>query len=607
MSYCFNPICQNPQNPDRNKFCQNCGAKLRLREHYRAIKAIGTGTYSRTFWAVDEDIPSKPACVIKQFFPPKTGAEAQKAAELFQREALQLDTLGKHPQIPQLLAYFEQDKLQYLVQQFIDGKNLGEELKNKGAFSETQILQLLKELLPVLQFVHSHQVIHRDIKPANIIRRSDRIPTKYPETEVNKGVPQLVLVGFGASKLVPTMASSGSATVIGSPEYTAPEQLAGNPTFASDLYSLGITCIELLTQTNPFNLRYGNDWQWRQYLPRPVSASLGRILDKLLQSAIADRYQSAEEVLKDLETLQPISWKCAETLTTSDRVKCVAISPDSQIVASGDEGNRLYLWYPGTGKAPDMLGNWISGHSGWVQAIAFSPDGRFLVSGSCDRSIKIWDLGTGKLLRSLGDWFSTHNGWVNAIAINPQGNILASGSADETIKIWNLATGKQIAHLTGHGAWVESIAIGSDGRFLASGSGDRSVKLWHLSTHKEIATLTGHRDIVRSVAFSGDGQILASGSNDCTIKLWQVNTKEELATLTHTDWINCVAFSPRSPILAGGCRNGAIALWNPYTGEQLVTLNAHSAAVNSVIFSPNGDILVSGSADGSIKIWRILG
>ncbi len=602
MNHCLNPSCPQPKNPNDNKFCQTCGSKLLLRDHYRALKPIGSSTYSRTFLAVDEDIPSKPFCVIKQFFPPRTGSEAQKAAELFQREAVQLDRLGQHPQIPRLLAYFEQDKHQYLIQEFMEGKNLAEELKESGAFSETQILGFLKQILPLLHFVHTNQVIHRDIKPANIIRRPPAGEGILSTNHSNS----LLLVGFSAVKSVSNQPRIGSATVVGSPEYTASEQLEGNPTLASDLYSLGVTCIELLTQNSPFNLRHGNQWAWRQYLTRPVSAGLGTIIDKLLQDKISQRYQSAPEVLQELETLQPREWRCVETLTTGSRIRSVAVSPDSQTLASGSEENLIQLWYPVTGKSRQQLGNWLSGHSGWVQTVTFSRDGRLLISGSCDRSIKVWDLGTGKLLRSLGDWLAPHQGWINAIALNPSGTILASGSADTTIKLWNITTSKQLTTLTGHQAPVESVAISPDGKLLASGSSDRLVKLWELPTGKAVATLTGHGDIVQSVAFSPDSQILASGSRDHTIKLWQVNSGEELGNLTHTDWIEAVAFSPQSPLVVGGSRNGAIGFWNPYTSEELNLVAAHSASVTSVVFTPNGRAIVSGSADGSIKLWQAI-
>ncbi|MBE9227247.1 serine/threonine protein kinase [Phormidium sp. LEGE 05292] len=291
MSYCLNPNCPNPQNPGTTNFCVTCGAKLLLRERYRAIKPIGQGGFGRTFLAIDEDKPSKPRCVIKQFFPLAQGTNnAQKAAELFNQEAVQLDELGKHPQIPELLAYFTQDNRQYLIQQFIDGQTLSQELAQKGAFNETQTRQLLNDLLPILQFVHSRQVIHRDIKPDNIIKR----------TSDNK----LFLVDFGAAKTTAGTALQQTGTSIGSPEYVAPEQSRGKAVFSSDIYSLGVTCIHLLTKMSPFDLYNLEEdaWIWQQFLQHPVSNALSNILDKMLENAINKRYQSAAEVLKDLNS-----------------------------------------------------------------------------------------------------------------------------------------------------------------------------------------------------------------------------------------------------------------------------------------------------------------
>ena len=172
MSYCLTPNCPNPQNPEGTKFCLSCGSKLLLKERYRAIRPIGEGGFGRTFLAVDEDRLNA-RCVIKQFLPQFQGTTAiQKATELFSREAVRLDELGEHPQIPALLAYFEQDKRLYLIQEFIDGPNLLQVLQQQGAFSEQQIRALLLDLLPVVQFIHEHQVIHRDIKPDNILRRN---------------------------------------------------------------------------------------------------------------------------------------------------------------------------------------------------------------------------------------------------------------------------------------------------------------------------------------------------------------------------------------------------------------------------------------------------
>jgi serine/threonine protein kinase len=291
MSYCLNPRCPKPENSAGTNFCRTCGSKLLLKDRYRAIKPLGQGGFGKTFLAVDEDKPSQPRCVIKQFFPQAQGTNTvHKAAELFTQEAIRLDELGKHPQIPELLAYFSQDSQQYLVQEFIDGKDLAQELTDSHAFNEAQIRALLNDLLPVLQFVHQHQVIHRDIKPENIIRRRSN--------------SQLVLVDFGASKVATGTALARTGTAIGSAGYAAPEQNLGRAVFASDIYGLGVTCIHLLTQRHPFDLfdPSENAWAWRDFLKSPVSDALGRILDKMLESAINRRYQSAAEVLNDLNS-----------------------------------------------------------------------------------------------------------------------------------------------------------------------------------------------------------------------------------------------------------------------------------------------------------------
>ena len=290
MSYCLNPDCL-AVNVETHRFCQKCGQKLWLKDRYQALKMIGQGGFGKTFLAVDHDKPSKPRCVIKQFFPQGQGtAGLQKAAELFAEEAKRLDELGKHPQIPELLAYFiPEDQRQYLVQEYIEGENLEQELKSQGVFSQEKVRQVLLDLLPVLGFVHQQNVIHRDIKPENIIRR--------------KRDNQLVLVDFGAAKTVIPSNRSVTGTVIGSAEYVAPEQLNGKAINASDLYSLGVTCLYLLTGISPFDLfDVGeHEWCWRDYLvSNPVDSAFGQVLDKLVKFGTKKRYQDVGEVLSDL-------------------------------------------------------------------------------------------------------------------------------------------------------------------------------------------------------------------------------------------------------------------------------------------------------------------
>lgn len=291
MSYCVNPECQNPQNSSTAKFCLNCGSNLVLRQRYRAIQLLGRGGFGKTFLAIDEDIPSHPRCAIKQFhFYDRDPEICSKALDLFRQEAVRLDELGKHPQIPNLLGCFEQEHQIYLVQEFINGLTLKQELEYK-IYDENQIWQLLQDLSPVLQFIHDRRVIHRDIKPENIIRRQSD----------NK----LVLIDFGIAKLLTDTAILRPATLIGSQDYLAPEQMRGKVFPASDLYSLGVTCIRMMTKVPPLDM-YDFDserWWWREFLPKGtiISDELGKILNKLLDTHLNQRYSFASQVLEDID------------------------------------------------------------------------------------------------------------------------------------------------------------------------------------------------------------------------------------------------------------------------------------------------------------------
>lgn len=289
MILCLKPTCSASNAPDA-KFCIRCGTKLLIQSCYQPIKELGEGAFGKTFLAVNTDKPSQPECVIKQFsFTSAHPDLVQKAKELFYQEAQQLKKLGKHNQIPELFTYHEQDNSLYLIQEFVDGQNLREELQEDGAFSAEKVRQVLLDLLPVLEFIHSHEVIHRDIKPENIMRRrSDR---------------KLVLIDFGAVKQATATSLQRTGTIIGSPAYQAPEQGMGKAIFSSDLYSLGVSCLQLLTNMAPFDLydAHAGEFVWRNYLLyQKVPDRLGQVLDQMTQGVVRDRYKSAKEAWQAL-------------------------------------------------------------------------------------------------------------------------------------------------------------------------------------------------------------------------------------------------------------------------------------------------------------------
>jgi serine/threonine protein kinase len=315
MSYCPSPSCPEPKNPDNIDNCQSCGKNLCLNNRFRLIDLIGEGGFGRTFKARDNQSPILTSfCLVKQFDPQSYSTSNARLKNYSQSNATQSLVLNasdysyhkeveqlaifKHDQIPAFMASFQlDDGYCYIIQQFIEGRNLEQELSSQGAFNENQILQMLQDILPVLCYIHKNAVIHRDIKPENIIK------TTAP---LQNGT-SFALVDFGAAKTVKKNQLHSStttiATQIGTPTYTSPEQSKGKAVYASDLYSLGITCIRLLTAL-PLDQLFDDgehSWVWKDRCKNKVGIDLSRIIDKLLEFGKNKRYELAQDVLNDLE------------------------------------------------------------------------------------------------------------------------------------------------------------------------------------------------------------------------------------------------------------------------------------------------------------------
>jgi serine/threonine protein kinase len=264
-----------------------------LQQRYQIVKFLGKGGQGHTYLALDTQRPGNPQCVVKHLKPyiddPKF---LETSKRLFQTEAEILCNLTNHRQIPQLYAYFEQDKEFFLVEEFIEGQDLTKEIAVGQQQDESYVISLLKSLLPVLDFLHQKGVIHRDIKPPNVIRRlSDK---------------ELVLIDFGAVKQFQselTRAMSVSID-IGSPGYTPSEQLRGRPKPSSDIYALGMMCVQALTGTHPRKLEEDDDTgeiHWQHLVS--ASSELKELVSKMIRHNLRERYRTASEVLIELQRL----------------------------------------------------------------------------------------------------------------------------------------------------------------------------------------------------------------------------------------------------------------------------------------------------------------
>jgi serine/threonine protein kinase, bacterial len=304
-----------------------------LNNRYQVIQVIGAGGFGDTFLAEDVHLPSRRRCVIKQLKPITNNdpQNYQLIRQRFEREAATLEYLGESSnQIPKLYAYFSENGQFYLVQEWIHGQTLTKIVEAKGFESETAVRQILLSLLWVLDYVHSKGIIHRDIKPENIILRSV------------DGKP--VLIDFGAVKetIRSVVNSPGYPTrslVIGTPGYMPSEQAVGRPVYATDIYSLGLTAIYLLTGKHPQELQTDlktGEILWQQYAPN-VSPQLAAVLNQAIKPHAGDRYSTASKMLHALQSATNIPPELAANTSTatSTRQTQALYSPQKNSVIPG--------------------------------------------------------------------------------------------------------------------------------------------------------------------------------------------------------------------------------------------------------------------------------
>jgi serine/threonine protein kinase, bacterial len=283
-----------------------------LNDRYQIIRTLGSGGFGDTFLAEDTHMPSRRLCVVKRLRPIQANPDVnQLVQDRFQREAAILESLGSgHSQIPKLYAYFYSpaDQQFYLVQEWVDGDTLSAVVRQQGRLNEVEVRQILISLLPVFDYVHSQGIIHRDVKPDNIIvRRSPLVQAELSTSQNQLQNQQPVLIDFGAVR--ETMAVGATAPgrstsiVIGTPGYMPSEQSVGRPVFSSDLYSLGMTAIYLLTGKRPHDFEnnpHTSELIWQADAPA-TSPELVDILNKSIAFNPRDRYQTAKEFLAVLQ------------------------------------------------------------------------------------------------------------------------------------------------------------------------------------------------------------------------------------------------------------------------------------------------------------------
>lgn len=271
-----------------------------LRDRYKIIKPLGSGSFGITYLAEDLDLPDHPLCVVKNLRKSPNQEELQAFIAFFNKEAKALYRLGNElNQIPRLFAHFEQRGEFYLVQEYIDGHDLSREIFSGNKLDEAKVTQLLKEILEVLTIIHHKKIIHRDIKPQNLMRR--------------KSDGKIILIDFGTVKEISKLKvnpqeQTNVSVIVGTNGYMPSEQFNGYPKLSSDVYAVGMLGIYALTGIRPQELPKDPDTFeviWRD--KASVSPALANLLDKMVRSNFKERYQTANEALQGLTNLSSIT------------------------------------------------------------------------------------------------------------------------------------------------------------------------------------------------------------------------------------------------------------------------------------------------------------
>lgn len=330
MSFCLHPTCPSPQNPETQKVCCTCGTKLLLKSRHRATQLSSDGKFVRTFQGVDT--VTAQAITIKQIcIPPEILRESpkkQKIIALFNKTAQSLHQLAEVATLHTPLDFSVAGNGLYLIEAVVAGETVAQRVRTQGPLNEKQLRKLLEDLLPALQALHDNQLLHRDIRPETIV--FDHQQGKFLLTDL--GIPQLV-----AESLQGDIPSIGEY-LVGDPNYSAPEQIKGQAAPTSDIYSLGVVCLQVLTAIDPMDLidSQGIGWDYQSYLmANPISPQLLRVIDQMAAPSPLDRYVRAEEALTDLKGINSLIQQITSTADLVQQAASTATKKPQALLQSG--------------------------------------------------------------------------------------------------------------------------------------------------------------------------------------------------------------------------------------------------------------------------------
>ncbi|HMK87774.1 MAG TPA: protein kinase, partial [Steroidobacteraceae bacterium] len=540
-------------------------------------------------------------------------------------------------------AGFAEDGQPYLALEYVAGTPLTAYCDSRRC-SVRERLELFQQVLSAVQYAHAHLIIHRDLKPSNILVTDEG---------------RVQLLDFGIAKLLSEgQARETELTQLGgralTPEYAAPEQIAGAPiTTAADVYALGVTLYELLTGERPYRLKRDTRGALEeailqaQILPPSRSA--------LTEAAARARGTTAKKLGRILRgDLDTIAIKALKRLPTERYPTANALAEDLRRFIAGDtvlahrdsiayralkfvERHRvgigivslLFLMLAGGLAATSYEADIASSQRDAALAAHF----RLLTETAAERLKEASaPSAMGIILEVLRDRgaqgrtpdalnvfqearaadaqilvLSGHTDVVESAAFSPDGRRIVSASDDGTARVWSALTGRELMRLSGHAGHVVSATFSPDGRRIVTTSVDKTVRVWDAASGRPVLVLSGHTGPVERAAFSPDGERIVTASADGTARIWDASAGREVLVLRgHAARVNAAVFSPDGKRVLTAAEDKTALLWDAVTGRQLLRLSGHTDRVMSAAFSADGRRIVTSSYDKSSRVWDAL-
>lgn len=574
-------------NPAGEFFCIKCGAPLSsgpllIDNRYKLLKKIGVGGFGKTYLAEDLQLFGRKV-VIKEF-----SDTSSKGKEFIKREGMILAKLN-HPQIPKIHGYIvDKSGKIYLLQDFVEGKNLRQILVERGKLEEDEAIIVLKDTLDILSYLHSFDppLLHRDIKPENIIVDQNG---------------KAFLVDYGA--VIEYKPGERDREIIYTKGYASPKQRLGYSSPQSDLYSLGIVAIEILTGLTPDKFKDDEKGTIDYSVIDKMSVEVREFLTKLTGGAApqtplstemrpeslfksAAEAKTALEVIEKIRTLRDIKISqyagkigpkeekeildmAAKMQIPADVIRKVLEEekrrvrevPQKQVSSTSPFVTRLSMVSQVTGVTQVKLLGKVQAHTGMAIKVAFTPKGDFMLTLGADGIIKVF--GTAEWQRIISIKVTSEDDLPTDIKIAPNSEYVAVSTKNGIVKFYETHHWTLLLNNKFQNDEITEIAFSQDSNFFYAAGYEKVITVFDISTVSKVGNLVGHESFINTIAHSPKENLLVSGGADGTVIFWDLLARRPKMVLReHTGWIKKIKFSPSGEIFVSAGADGKVIIWN---------------------------------------------